>query len=987
MLRIFENMARTNPRQLCFTAMDAAGHETRYSYHRARLHGAALAQCLRSAGVARGHYVAVELPNGEAWPLLLLAAAYGNFALIGMDPHLTPAERAARYAEIESIPNTTISCFIDQENIEDLIQHARLIIDGEAPGIQAGLSSDAGSSENDYLRGKVARAGVRSGTGSSDAEMARGWSSNSGTNRRNGVRASFSSGPIQGSYAESGRLGRDATKLPPSQLRRYSSDSEEAVVHFADHSAHLFDGTKPAVVLFTAGVSGKSKPVCLSWKNVTEAAKSLNSVMCKQGRGVWQAVLPFYRVMGLQVIVRSICNRSAFAVYECFQPDTLLRDVDRLGATHIAVDDAMVAELLMCENQAALRRYSCLLLGGSALDHSVMSACAKRRICVYAGYGITETAGHIAIGPIDDTFDGSLRLLPGYEVRIEQAAPSGFGRLLVKGASVCDRYLGMRGSITVNGFLPTGDTAKCHADRITVRGRTDTMFLCGGNNVFPDEIKELLLAEKGVSDAYVFGAPHAALGQCPVAFVERNDRGQQGRPSNRDFAARLRLNLATQLSTYSIPRHVFALDSFPRTSAGRVDETLLERCCSERLEVAKVKLHHVAVPLASAAKIGGKACKQRESLLVEIVDYAGRTGIGECVAFSSDDSGFETLKDAEEYLANVLAPHVIGQAFLHPGEVFPCLMECPDAQRHVRSVGALEPAFWDLYGKVSGLAFWQLIGGRPSSADGSQCRVRAAAVVGLVDAHDTVEQVWRCVEAGYSCVTLDVCPGMTYQRVRAVRQVFPDLMITLDAHRSFTEETADELRALDEFNISWIEEPLAFAGDVSAVASRFMGGARANDRRSLVRRHLAQLSRFQQTLHTPICLDETVPTLQEAYLALKYPNLRYVVARVGEFGGVRPTLDFVRQAHIRGVHIWVGGMFDLGISRKMHAALQTLPTVEDAGNTGSVLRQFVSDIANPAHTVERGLVTLNKAQAPSGFGCALDRAALERYLIRSIVVE
>ena len=102
---------------------------------------------------------------------------------------------------------------------------------------------------------------------------------------------------------------------------------------------------------------------------------------------------------------------------------------------------------------------------------------------------------------------------------------------------------------------------------------------------------------------------------------------------------------------------------------------------------------------------------------------------------------------------------------------------------------------------------------------------------------------------------------------------------------------------------------------------------------------------------------------------------------------MRPTLDFVRQAHIRGVHIWVGGMFDLGISRKMHAALQTLPTVEDAGNTGSVLRQFVSDIANPAHTVERGLVTLNKAQAPSGFGCALDRAALERYLIRSIVVE
>ncbi|MDD6786183.1 MAG: AMP-binding protein [Eggerthellales bacterium] len=930
MLHAFEDMARTNPRQLCFTAVDAAGRESRFTYHQARLYGSALAQVLRAEGVARGNYVSVEMPNGAGWPLLLLAAAYGNFGLVGMDPHLTVADRTARYAEIESVPNTDISFTVNLNNITELMTRARALIDGEGMPGQSGFSGANG--------------------------------------RHVGLRASLSSGPSQGSY-----LGatRDVTKLPPSQLRRYSSDSEESMVHFADHAKYLFDASKPAVVLFTAGVSGKSKPVCLSWKHLTAAAKALNTLVSKQGRGVWQAVLPCYRVMGLQVIVRSLCNRSSFVIYEYFDPARLLTDVDRLGATHIAVDDAMISEFLLCPNQGALRRYSCMLLGGSALSADVAAQCRAQHMSVYAGYGTTETAGHIAIGLMDDRFDGSLRLLPGVEVRIEDAAPNGFGKLLVKGPSVCDRYFGMRTPVTVNGYLATGDTAKSRNNCITVHGRTDDMFLCGGTNVYPDEIRQLLLDCSGVSDAYVFGAPDVLLGACPIAFVERNDRGMQNRPSARRFARKVRQRLEGSLAAASMPKHIFCLDSFPRTSVGKIDGALLEQCYQERLEVSRVVLHRVVVPLVAPTLIGGRMRTERESLLVEVIDYAGRTGISECVAFSSDIAGFEILRNAEEYLSSVLAPHVIGQAFLHPGEVTACLMECPDAPYRQRSCGALEPAFWDLYGKISNLAFWQLIGGKAALAQGTQCRVRAGALVGLSNVQETVEQVWRCAEAGYSCVTIEVRPGMAFERVRAVRQVFPDLMITLDAKQSFTEKTMDELRKLDTTDVSWIEEPLSFVG---------MGALSSKQR-------LQKLARLQQTLKIPICLDESIATLQEAYMALEYPNLRYMVARIGEFGGVRPTLDFIRQAHMRGVHVWMGGMFDLGISRRMHAAFQTLSSVEDAGNTGSVLRQFVSDVADPPHTVERGLVTLNRRNDPFGIGCHIDSANVSHYLIHSITIE
>ncbi len=932
MLHAFEDMARTNPRQLCFTAVDAAGRETRYTYHQARLYGAALAQCLKAAGVGRGDYVAVELPNNAGWPLLLLAAAYGNFALVGMDPHLTVAERTFRYNEIESVPNTTIACHVNLSNIAEFIEQARALIDGEeTPGQVEGHGAG-------------------------------------GYQRHWGLRASLSTGPTGGGYRGA---GCDMTKLPPSKLRRYASDSEETVVHYADHAMHLFDSSKSAIILFTSGTSGKSKPVCLSWRHLTEAAKALNSVLCKQGRGVWQAVLPCYRAMGLQVIVRSWCNRASFVIYEHFVAARLLNDIDRLGATHIAVDDGMVSEFLSCENQNALRRYTCLLLGGSALTSEVLAQCCERHVRVYAGYGITETAGHIAICLMDENFDGFLRLLPNYEVRVEDTAPNGFGKLMVKGPSVCDRYWGMRTPLTVNGFLSTGDTAKSRYDCMLVHGRTDDMFLCGGNNVYPGEIRDMLLELPGVSDAYVFGAADPSLGMCPIAFVERNDHGQRGRPPSRRFARQARESLAGKLMGTSIPKHFFPLDSFPRTSAGKVDGALLEQCYRERLELVQVVLHRVVVPLTEPSLIGGHLRSERESLLVEVTDYAGRTGVGECVAFSSDVNGFETLGDAEEYLANVLAPHVIGEAFLHPGEVTSCLMECDDAVHRQRSCSALEPAFWDLYGKISNLAFWQLIGGRAPAANGTQCRVRAGAIVGLCDVQETVEQVWRCAEAGYSCVTLEVRPGMAYHRVRAVRQVFPDLMLTLDAKQSFKEKTLDELRALDTLGVSWIEEPLSFSGAATASAEQ----------------RLHALARLQQTLQTPLCLDESIATLQEAYQALKYPNLRYMVVRIGEFGGVRPTLDFIRYAHARGVSIWMGGMFDLGISRRMHAAFQTLPSVEDVGNTGSVLRQFVSDVVDPPHTVERGLVTLNKSQTPYGLGCRIDSSLAAKYLVRSISIE
>ena len=87
------------------------------------------------------------------------------------------------------------------------------------------------------------------------------------------------------------------------------------------------------------------------------------------------------------------------------------------------------------------------------------------------------------------------------------------------------------------------------------------------------------------------------------------------------------------------------------------------------------------------------------------------------------------------------------------------------------------------------------------------------------------------------------------------------------------------------------------------------------------------------------------------------------------------------MANARGMSVWMGGMYDTGISRRMHAAFQMVPGVVDAGDIGATSRYFDVDVTDPPYTVERGMVTLERRGHEHGLGCALDRSALSRVLI------
>ncbi len=354
-----------------------------------------------------------------------------------------------------------------------------------------------------------------------------------------------------------------------------------------------------------------------------------------------------------------------------------------------------------------------------------------------------------------------------------------------------------------------------------------------------------------------------------------------------------------------------------------------------------------------------------------MTDHAGRTGLGECVAFPTDWYLPETLDQDARILHDVLAPIVLREAFLHPSEASAAFAAVPEAKAFPLACGALEPALWDLYGKIVGKPLWQLIGGAANAATaGASASVPAGAAIGLGSAVETAAAARRCAEAGYKRVKLKVKPGTALACAQAVRAALPDMMITLDANQSFSEREAEELRGLDGLNVAWIEEPLD---------PRRLPPVGPTDL-------FSRLARLQRTLRTPICLDESIVRPEDLSRALAQPELRCYALKLGKCGGVQPALDFVQMARKRGIEVWMGGMYDTGVSRRLHAAFETLSAVGAPGDIGATARYFSCDITDPPYTAERGMVTLNREGHASGLGCDLNRSALENVLVERLVI-
>ena len=160
------------------------------------------------------------------------------------------------------------------------------------------------------------------------------------------------------------------------------------------------------------------------------------------------------------------------------------------------------------------------------------------------------------------------RSAAGFEVRIGDA-----GEILLRGPNLMLGYLddpeATKAAVDSGGWLHTGDAGRLDAaGYLTITGRLKDMYICGGFNVYPAEVEQVLARLDGVADSAVVGVPGPRLGEVGQAFVVR-------RPGHVLDAADVLAYCRERLANYKVPRRVEFRDVLPRNPSGKALKRLL----------------------------------------------------------------------------------------------------------------------------------------------------------------------------------------------------------------------------------------------------------------------------------------------------------------------------------------------------------------------------------------------------------------------------
>jgi O-succinylbenzoate synthase len=342
------------------------------------------------------------------------------------------------------------------------------------------------------------------------------------------------------------------------------------------------------------------------------------------------------------------------------------------------------------------------------------------------------------------------------------------------------------------------------------------------------------------------------------------------------------------------------------------------------MRIERIELRGLRLPLRSPFETSFGRTDTKEFLLLS-VSADGVTGHAECVADVDPYSLPETNETVRHVVRDFLAPLLLARDVASPREV-PAVFA--RVRGHEMAKAALEMAVWEMAARRENAPLHRLLGGRGGE-------ISSGVSIGLQkDAAALLDKVATEVAAGYRRVKIKIKPGHDRDLVETIRGRFRDVPLMVDANSAYTLEDTALFQALDAFDLMMIEQPLAW-DDVVDHAT------------------------LQGRIRTPLCLDESIRSADDARRALALGACRIVNIKVGRVGGFAGALAVHDLCRARGVPVWCGGMLESGIGRLANVHLQTLPGFTLPGDTSASARYFEEDLVDPPVVVSaRGTVAV-----------------------------
>jgi O-succinylbenzoate synthase len=360
------------------------------------------------------------------------------------------------------------------------------------------------------------------------------------------------------------------------------------------------------------------------------------------------------------------------------------------------------------------------------------------------------------------------------------------------------------------------------------------------------------------------------------------------------------------------------------------------------LRIESLTLRELHLALKEPFQISSGTQSRRRIVLVELRSTDGVEGWGECTAGEFPNYSPDATDTAWHAVREWVAPRVLGRSFAGPEEIHPVLEV--NFRGHNMAKAAVEMAAWELAARAEGVSLSRKLGGIRE-------RIKVGISLGIQASPEAlIEKARAALERGYRKVKIKIKPGADVEYVRAAREALgPEAPLMADANNAYRLDDTSGLEALDELGLMMIEQPLAWDD-------------------------LLRHAELQRRLRTPVCLDESITSVDRAADMIHLNSGRIVNVKAGRVGGFVQSKAIHDLCEAHGIPVWCGGMLESGIGRGHNVALASLPNFTLPGDVSPSERYWERDIVIPEWTMDReGWVDVPVDQPGMGVRPDLDR--------------
>jgi HIP---CoA ligase len=518
----------------------------RLTYHQLRTRARGIAAALVEAGVDAGDRVAVWAPNTHHWVVAALGAQTAGATLVPVNTRFTGAEALDVIARSGARALFVAGPFLGADRLAALrvadeaepgqLSRLRLIV--TVPVEAPPLSAEAASAET-----APAETGAASAAAAWPGKTVLGWA----------------------------ELEQRAATAPAA---------------FADQRSAAITPDDVSDILFTSGTTGRSKGAMSSHRQSLAVAAAWADCGQVSSDDRYLVVNPFFHSFGYKAgILVCVLTGAAIVPQLVYDPETAMRLIAAERITLLPGAPTIYQTILDHPARAGLDLSSLrLAVTGAAVVPVALVERMQAELSfdmVLTAYGLTEAVVVSMCRPGDPpqiVATTSGRATADFEIKLAAPDTAGAdldraGEILLRGPNVMLGYLddpvATKEAIDPDGWLHTGDVGRLDADgNLTITDRLKDMYICGGFNVYPAEVEQVLARLDGVAESVVIGIPDQRLGEVGKAFVVT-------RPGHRLTEADVIAYCRQRLANFKVPRHVEFRSGLPRNPAGKPLKRLL----------------------------------------------------------------------------------------------------------------------------------------------------------------------------------------------------------------------------------------------------------------------------------------------------------------------------------------------------------------------------------------------------------------------------